>query len=439
MVSMTKTPNENRIRLTESMLKVFLHDILHETISEFAVKTGLSYQLIYNLAHGRIHSLSKRDYRIIFGEDPPFQEPERIDGSFFRGMVRLWLFLNEGITEARIYKEFHQDKAFARVDYRIFSGEVKTVPSRLEKFMERKFVPQGLDRREIRNWILELDRLKDEERVPYEEIKPFLDYIEYTLAVNPSLILNQWVARYESGELKTVPRKTYEAAVSLKEDAERAFRSGSKYEVERLREKIYGTRKELTLYSGIEEELEFIRKHTGRSPKRYLGRSTSAYRKGKLKRIASWRTERINDDCRTIVEQRPSLSLRSLPRSMARSQLLELFAPLKSRIQSQLLQAEPEQFERSILTPLRYAKEEYETLNDGWTSMDEAPRILGISKKAFDLLVAKNSDLFRRMATYNEKWYLPRLYLEEMSEKERFDLMIAKYELLAKDARPRVS
>jgi hypothetical protein len=436
MVSPIKTPNENRIRITETMLKVFLDDILQGTISEFAAEKGLSYQLIYNLAHGRIHSLSKRDYRIIFGEDPPFQEPERVDGSFFRGMVKLWLYLNVGITEAQLYKEFHQDKALARIDYRIFSGEVKTVPSRLEKFMERKFARQGLDRREIRNWMLELDRLKDEERVPYEEIKPFLDYIEYTLTVNPSLILNQWVARYESGELQTVPRKTYETAVSLKEDAERAFRSGSKYEVETLREKIYGTRKELTLYSGIEEELEFIRKHTGQSPKRYLGRSTSAYRKGKLKRIASWRTERINDDCLAIVEQTPHLSLRSLPRSVASSRLSELLVLLKSRIQSQLLQAGPEQFETSILTPLRIGKEEYETANNGWTSMDEAPRILGISKKAFDLLVAKNSGLFRRMAFYNEKWYLPRLYLEEMSEKKRFDLMIAKYELLAKDTRP---
>jgi hypothetical protein len=414
------------------MLKVFLHDILQETLSEFAAKTGLSYQLIYNIAHGRIHSLSKKDYRVIFGEDPPFQEPERINGSFFRGMVRLWLFLNEGVTEARLYKEFHQDKHFARVDYRIFSGEVKTVPSRLETSMEKKFTRQGLDRRDIRNWIIELGRLRDGERVPYEAIKPFLDYIEYTLAVNPSLILNQWVARYESGELQTVPSKIYDAAVALKEDAERAFRSGSKYEVERLREEIYGTRTELTLYSEIEEDLEFIRRHTGRSPKRYLGRSTSAYRKGKLKRIASWRTRRIKDDCRALIAQRPHLSLRSLPRAVARAQLSGVLALLKSRFQLQLLQAEAEQIEKSILTPLRHGKEEYETPNDGWTSMDEAPRILGISKKAFDLLVAKNSDLFRRMATYNEKWYLPKLYLEEMSEKERFDLVIAKYELLAR-------
>ena len=439
MVSPIKTPNENRIRITEIMLKVFLQDILQQTISEFAAEKNLSYQLIYNLAHGRIHSLSKKDYRVIFSEDPPFQEPERIDGSFFRGMVKLWLYLNEGTTEAQLYKEFHQDKAFARVDYRIFSGEVKTVPSRLETFMEQKFVRQGLDRREIRKWIVELDRLRDEERVPYEEIKPYLDYIEYALGVNPSLILNQWVARYESGELHTVPRRTFEAAASLKEDAERALRSGSKYEVETLREKVYGTRKELTLYSGIEEELEFIRKHTGRSPKRYLGRSTSAYRKGKLKRVASWRTERINDDCLAIIEQTPHLSLRSLPRSVVSLRLSELLARLKSRMQAQLLQAASEQFETSILTPLRYGKEEYETANNGWTSMDEAPRILGISKKAFDLLVAKNSGMFRRMAVYNEKWYLPRLYLEEMSEKERFDLMIAKYELLAKDANARLS
>jgi hypothetical protein len=303
--------------------------------------------------------------------------------------------------------------------------------------MEQKFSRQGLERREIRSWIVELGRLRDDERVPYEEIKPFLDYIEYTLEVNPSLVLNQWVARYESGELQTVPRKTYDAAVSLKRDAEKALRSGSRYEVERLREEMYGTRKELTLYSEIEEELQFIRRYAGRSPKRYLGRSTSAYRKGKLRRIAAWRTRKIIDDCRLLVEQRPDLPLGSLPRAVAGTRIKGLLALLKSRIQSQFLRTEAEQFERSILTPLRFGKKEYETPDDSWTSMDEAPNILGISKKAFDLLVAKNSDLFRRMAVYNEKWYLPKLYLKEMSKKDRFDLMIAKYELLARDAHMR--
>ncbi len=177
----------------------------------------------------------------------------------------------------------------------------------------------------------------------------------------------------------------------------------------------------------------------GRTPKGYLGRSTSAYRKGKLKRIASWRRRGIKDDCRTLVEQRPHLSLRARPRSVGRSRFAELFVLLKSRIRSQLLRSEAEQFERSILAPLRYGKEEYETPNDGWTSMDEAPRILGVSKKAFDLLVAKNRDLFRQIAAYHDKWYLPKLYLKEMREKERFDLMIAKYELLAKDAPARLS
>ena len=48
---------------------------------------GLSYTLIYNLVRGRIRTLSARDYKIIFGEDPPLQEIERVDGEYFRKMV----------------------------------------------------------------------------------------------------------------------------------------------------------------------------------------------------------------------------------------------------------------------------------------------------------------------------------------------------------------
>ena len=114
------------------------------------MKRGLSYTLVYNLAHGRIRTLSARDYKIIFGEDPPLQETERVDGEYFRGMVKLWLFLNNEVSEADLYREFYPHKKFRRVDYRIFTGDVKTVSMGVDKIMEQKFFDHGFDRDDIK-------------------------------------------------------------------------------------------------------------------------------------------------------------------------------------------------------------------------------------------------------------------------------------------------
>ena len=155
--------------------------------------------------------------------------------------------------------------------------------------MEQKFLDHGFGRSEIEKGIRVLNRMGEEERVDYEEIRPVLDYLEDALDVNPSRILKQWSFRYESGELRTVPEKIYAYALELKKRTEEAVSSGSRFALEKVKEEIYGKRRGLTLYSEVEEELEFLRKYARKSPKRYLGRSISAYRKTKLKRIASWR------------------------------------------------------------------------------------------------------------------------------------------------------
>ena len=87
--------------------------------------------------------------------------------------------------------------------------------------------------------------------------------------------------------------------------------------------------------------------------------------------------------------------------------------------------------ESFILAP-SYDEDEFQTEEYGITSMDQAAQALGITKTAFDLLVAKHSDLFRKIARYHEKWYLPSLYLKKLSERGRFSLVKAKYESMAK-------
>ena len=147
MDTRAETPRGSRIEITEDRLKVFFEDIFKgDSVSKFSHSKGLPYSLVYNVVHGRIGSLSARDYRIIFGQDPPQEDVTRVDGAYFRGMVRLWLFLHRDVTEADLYKEFYPEKGNGKVDYRIFTGKTKTVDARLETLMEAKFRAQGLDR-----------------------------------------------------------------------------------------------------------------------------------------------------------------------------------------------------------------------------------------------------------------------------------------------------
>jgi len=435
MFPKTEISNQPRIQLTEQILKKIFKRIFKGKISDLATDKDLPYTLVYNLTHGRIKSLSDQDYRIIFGEEPTYQETDRIDGEYFRGMVRLWLFLNDEVTEASLYREFFSGKKYSKVDYRIFRGEVKTIEVRLEKIMEQKFFNQGLDRWEIKTWIDELDIMEDKKRVFYEEIKPVLDYLRKYLEINPTLILNQWFVRYESGELKTVPKKVYDHALILKKRTKEALNSGSRFEIEKLREDIYGKRDGLILYSEVEEELAFLERYGEKSLKKYLGRSISHYKKSDLKRIASWRAQKIKYDCYRLIENRPDLSILSVPKSYLRMKVNHLLSVLKSYLITKFMDDKTGTFERDILTP-NYDMNVYESEQHGFTRIDQGASVLGMGKRAFDLMVAVHSDIFKKIGIYDDRrWYVSDLYLSELSVKEGFSLIKEKYELLARERR----
>lgn len=424
---------QSRIKLTEGMLNEFFENILQGRVSKLSKDRRLSYTLVYNLAHGRIRTLSARDYKIIFGEDPPLHETERVEGTYFRRMVELWLFLNNDVTEADLYREFYPRKRFSRVDYRIFSGDVKTIPTRLEKIMEKKFSDQGFDKSEIKQYFEELDSAGYNDRFFYEEIKPTLDYLDTSLDVHPGRILNQFPARYESGELMTVPQKVYDHAKRLKKKTENALKSGSKYEIEKLKEEIYGKRAALTLFSAIEDELEFLKNNGGRRPKFYLERSISLYKKSKLKRIASWRAQRIKEDCLKLIKHKPELTISSIPRPYLKMILTNLLSVLTIRFISLISNDKNCNFERSILEPSSHSRVEYRSYEQKIISMDKAAHVLRMSRKAFDLMVANHRDIFRGIGIYEKKWHVPDLYLKELLRKEGFHLVKAKYEFLAKN------
>ena len=121
MYSKIKSSEQQRVELNEEILKKILKRISSGRVSEVADDIGLPYDLVYNLVHGRINSLSAKNYKLIFGEEAPKQAVKRVNGTYFRRMVKLFVFLNDDVTEADLYREFFPDRNLKRVDYRILA------------------------------------------------------------------------------------------------------------------------------------------------------------------------------------------------------------------------------------------------------------------------------------------------------------------------------
>jgi hypothetical protein len=423
---------QRRIELTPDIMDRFFGEIFPGEVSKFSEHKGLRYGLIYNLVHGRINSLSVAEYRRIFGEDPPEQEESRVDGDYFRGMVRLWLFLNDHTTEKDLYNEFYGSKPVKKPDYRIFTGATKTVEERLERMMERKFLEQGLSREETKEWIGEFDRYPENKRVSYEMVKPILARLQKNLKVHPTRLLNRWIASYESGELKTIGGKLYEDLLALDRKAQEAVRKPSRAKLEKLREEVYGVREGLILFSAIEEELEFLKKYGGRSVKKYLGRSMGKYKRSKLKRVAIWRAEKILEDCKKVMAENPKIPVMALPKRYRIAQWRRVTGALEQVVIATMFSSDKLSFEKEVLTPTYHSREDYERDGHGYVSLGEAAEILGMSQKAFGLLMATHSEVFKRIGRYEGKWSMPDLYLFEVSARVEFALIRAKYEWLAR-------
>jgi hypothetical protein len=201
--------------------------------------------------------------------------------------------------------------------------------------------------------------------------------------------------------------------------------------IEKLKEQVYGKKPGYTLFSEIQEELEFLRRYAGKKPTTYLGRGTNLYKKENARRIASWRARRIRKDCAAFIRRHPQLAVRSLPPRHRLSLLCWLLQVLSARTADLLARREGRVLEKKILAPA-YARSEYKNQIHGFTQFDKAPSALGMNKKAFDLMVSSNCEIFREVGRYAERWYLSDLYLRELPRKPHFDLITKKYEWLAR-------
>ena len=430
---------DNRKRVPKPRVEITDRDIaqlydIHATRSaaELAKRSGLPYLLVYNLVHGRVKTVSDRHFRLLFGHRPPGREPRRVDGGAFRAMVALWLFLNDDVSHSDLHREFYGDRATKKPDSRIFSGAVRSVPLQLERMMREKFIAAGVDDQTLMQWLDEIETLPDDRRVAYARIRPLLVFLRDRMGIHPTFVLKQSVDRYERGLLKRVPRSIYDRALQLTHNAEKALATGDPREVEKLKEEIHGKKAGYALFVDVAEELQFLIDHTRRGAKSYLGRSLWTYRSGHAKHIPEWRARHIGQACDRLIRKRPDLPLRALPRSRRLRMLRPLLDLLVARTAQLLSEQEGVVFEKRILRP-RHQRDEYKNPYHGFTRFDMASSVLGMKPRAFDLMVARNCDIFRSVGRYAKRWYLSDLYLRELSQNEFFELITAKYELMAKN------
>jgi hypothetical protein len=231
--------------------------------------------------------------------------------------------------------------------------------------------------------------------------------------------------------LKSVSRHIFDKAVTLKRRIEETAATGQKQKIDKLKEAFTGGKSGYTLYSEVEDDLHFLRNYAKKGAKRYLGRGTWTYENGRAKRIANWRAQLIRQDCDQFIRETPNLRLSGLPRGRQAKAVRALLDVLVARAAQLLSEQEGLVIEKRILRP-SHAWDEYKKPNHGFTRFDMASTVLGMRKKAFDLMVAKNCEIFRSVGRYGKRWYVSDLYLKELSGNAFFDLISAKYELMAK-------
>jgi hypothetical protein len=428
-----KKRKKPRIFLTERDIAELFAVHGTQSAARLAKRTGLPYMQIYNIVHRRMRSVSNRTYLQLFGKSPPVTEPLKVDGALFRDLVDLWLFLDGKTSKADLYRDLLGKDRRATVDYRIFSGQVSRVDARLEHALLQKFADAGVSRPLLDQWLQEFEDLHHHQWVPYASIRPSLIYLEDALGIHPTSVLQQSVAKYERKILKRVHKRTADRIQRLRDRTECALKNGQNLrQLDNLRESVSGGRSGYTLFSEIEADLLFLSRHAGKGVKRYLGRSLWTYQNGMAKRVADWRARRIVRECDRLIAKNPSLPLASLPPRRRYAQIRPLIEVVMARSANLLSGEEGMAFEKRILRP-SHTQVQYRDPQRRFTPFDMASGVLGMRRKAFDLMVASHCDIFRTVGKFSQRWYLPDLYLEELAGKRHFGLISAKYERMARD------
>ena len=156
-----------------------------------------------------------------------------------------------------------------------------------------------------------------------------------------------------------------------------------------------------------------------------------------MKRIRTWRAEKIWKDCEKVAAANPGLQLSGLPPWLRAKKIGALSGALRTRLLDRMMGPEGEALESGIVKPdYRFLRSTGEG-GKNYVPFEAAAGILGTGKRALDFLVARHGDVYRRIGRYLEGWQVPRGYLEEMRRKRGFALVRMKYEKLAREGQKR--
>lgn len=337
----------------------------------------------------------------------------RVDGTRFRQLVRLWLHLTANGKQT-LYRELSSQYGIVeRTVYRIISGDIKTIDRNLEDFMKRKLSTIGIPESKLEAAIEQHERENpnaEEERYSYDQMKPILDYLKENLGISPTRILGRDPAYFKKHWSATVSGEKYRYAERLRERTKLALSSGSWEEIENILNGVYGREPgERVLYQRVKPLLDYL-ESKGESIKKLLGRSKSYYESLKLGTISRERCEEIIG---VFYEQGINAFMDG---------------DIKER----------KRLSEIILSSVPYFAEGKNAIEEnGFTRADATSEALGMSKIAFDLLIAENTNLFRsvfvrRVQDNQSGWYVPDLYITKLKESFGFNLIKDGYTLLAR-------
>jgi hypothetical protein len=95
-----------------------------------------------------------------------------------------------------------------------------------------------------------------------------------------------------------------------------------------------------------------------------------------MKRIASWRAQKIRTDCYELINKNPELPIQSIPKPHLRERLGRLLSILKAFRVRAMTQREGIEYEKRILSSILSDNPEFDTARDALTRMARAAYLL---------------------------------------------------------------
>jgi len=272
---------KSRFKLTEKTRLRIREEIGSRQVKEFAQEVGIPIGSLNNLLYsGRGKTISYGDHVKIFRVKPPDENQIRADGTFFRQMVRLFLYLS-GSSKTDFCRDLASEfDRHVYTAFRVVNGLTETVDPILEMFVKEKLSATGTPEKGLEAAIERHERENpdpEERRYSYDEIKPHVEYLVKHLGPCATKLLGRGPGYYEAPPYPTVSEDVYKTIVDLFERTKRALTSGFEIEMEGIIDEVFDRETNgMVPYYKVRPLLDYL-EGKGVALKELLGRSRTYY------------------------------------------------------------------------------------------------------------------------------------------------------------------